>query len=336
MSLKLTGRNTYRIAVLMGGESAEREISLQSGRAVAEALASRGHHVTCVDAIASRLAQIDWPTFDIAFLALHGRFGEDGQIQALFDSWGVPYTGCGAAASRLAFSKSAAKERLLACSVNTPPYALIHRSDSLEKLIKLSQQIGYPLVVKPDASGSSLGVSIVHAPEELSGGREACFAEGEFALIEQMVPGTEWTLGVIDGEPLPLIQIRTPRVFYDFQAKYSDDGTCYDLDFAASSELIRSIEAVGLAAVAAIGTEGIARVDLRVDFAERPWVLEVNTIPGFTSHSLVPKAAGRVGMSLGELCERAIESGLNSHQSRRQTASSLISPGEFETMRSAG
>jgi D-alanine-D-alanine ligase len=327
---------SLRVAVLMGGDSTEREVSLRSGAAVVEALTSLGHRVSIVDPSQTRLAGVDWPRFDIAFLALHGRFGEDGQIQSLFESWGVPFTGSDAAAARLSFSKSAAKERFAACGVPTPEYVLIHESDSPAQLQRAADQIGYPLVVKPDASGSSLGVSIITSPDQLSPACVACFDEGPFGLLERMISGSEWTLGVIDDERLPLIRIDARRPFYDFTAKYDDDGTGYQLEADLPESTRGRISSAAAGAAAAVGTCGIARVDVRLDDEQRPWVLEVNSIPGFTDHSLVPKAAAHAGIAFAQLCERAIESGLRAHQMRRHNRENASIRPQRHLLRPAG
>jgi D-alanine-D-alanine ligase len=325
-----------RVAVLMGGDSSERDISLRSGAAVTTALRSLGHRVSIIDPAETKLAGVDWPRFDIAFLALHGRFGEDGQIQSLFESWGVPYTGSDAAAARLAFSKSAAKERFAACGVPTAEYILIHESDSPAQLQLAAQQIGYPLVVKPDASGSSLGVSLVTSAAQLPAACAACFVEGSFGLLERMIAGSEWTLGLIDQERLPLIRIDARREFYDFTAKYDDDATGYQLATDLPGETLERISAAAAGAAAAIGTCGIARVDVRLDERHQPWVLEVNTIPGFTDHSLVPKAAAHAGIGFPQLCERAIESGLRAHRNRRHNAENVSRRTQTDQLRPAG
>jgi len=309
-----TGAGTQkplRIAVLAGGESDERDVSLRSGACVARALSQRGHRVIPVDPAEAPLASRAWDDVDVAFLALHGRFGEDGHVQALLTELGVPYTGSDADASRLAFSKSASKERFLQYEVPTPPYILIHESDDLGRIEKQARRIGYPLVVKPDAQGSSLGVTIVESPAQLSDALSQCFDYDKFGLLESCIVGTEWTLGLLDDDPFPLIQIEAARPFYDYRAKYDDDATRYHFEFGLPTNVVRAIENAGVRAAQAIGTRGLARVDLRVDRQNRPWVLEVNTIPGFTDHSLVPKAAERRGWTLGELCERAIHACLS-------------------------
>lgn len=303
-------RSRWVVAVLAGGDSAERSVSLKSGAAVAHALAEQGHGIVPLDPAAVDLARYDWTGIDLAFNALHGPFGEDGRVQELLESIGMPYTGSGVIASRLAMSKSAAKERFLQQGVPTPEYVLIHEADTATAILAKANEIGFPLVVKPDAQGSSLGVTIVRTPDELPAALTRCFELDSFGLIEAAIPGEEWTLGVLDDQALPLIRIETEREFYDFSAKYTDDDTRYCFEFDLPDEVVRSIEAAGLAACRAVGTNGIARVDLRLDRFHQPWVLEVNTVPGFTDHSLVPKAAARLGWSFGELCERAIESAL--------------------------
>lgn len=303
-------RSRWVVAVLAGGNSAERSVSLNSGAAVAQALADLGHGVVPLDPAEVDLARYDWTGIDIAFNALHGPFGEDGRVQELLESVGMPYTGSGVVASRLAMSKSAAKERFLQQGIPTPEYVLIHEADTATAILAKANEIGFPLVVKPDAQGSSLGVTIVRTPDELPAALTRCFELDAFGLLEAAIPGEEWTLGVLDEQPLPLIRIETEREFYDFEAKYTDDDTRYQFDIDLPADVLQAIERAGLGACRAVGTNGIARVDLRLDRFHRPWVLEVNTVPGFTDHSLVPKAAARCGWSFGELCERAIETAL--------------------------
>ena len=312
-----------RVLVLAGGTSSEREISLQSGAAVHAALTARGHEAALVDPAITDLFQCAWSPRDLAFIALHGAFGEDGEVQQLLEAAGIPYTGSDPHASRLAFSKSAAKLRFQQQGVPTPRYALVHRSDSPARLAELAERVGYPLVFKADQQGSSLGIVFVSKTEELQAAAEECFAYGPFAILEQMIVGTEWTLAVIDEATLPLIQIETPHSFFDYQAKYTDEQTQYLFESSYPPEVLEQVRSTGAAACRAIGTSGIARVDLRLDADLHPWVLEVNTIPGMTDHSLVPKAADRAGISFGELCERAIESALRRHARSAETRTEL-------------
>ena len=299
---------SLRVAVLAGGDSDERSVSLKSGMAVAEALAQAGHRVLHLDPAIVELSGVDWSQFDVAFVALHGRFGEDGQVQQLLDEANVPYTGSSALASRLAFSKSAAKERFEQFGVPTPRYSLIHYNDDLQQISRKTAEIGYPLVVKPDTQGSSLGVSIVRTPDQLPKALKLCFQYDGFGVVETMIEGTEWTVGLIDLQTLPAIKIETDREFFDWQAKYEDDQTRYIFEADVPRTVIEKIELVAQNACIALGTSGLARVDLRLDSQNQPWVLEINTVPGFTDHSLLPKAAARMGIDFVTLCDRIVQS----------------------------
>ncbi|QDU12059.1 D-alanine--D-alanine ligase [Gimesia aquarii] len=297
---------TFKLVVLAGGESAERTISLQSGESVARALTSRGHQVKTIDPSLIDLERYDWTNCDAVFIALHGTYGEDGTIQATLDRLGVPYSGCDASTSKLAFSKSASKERFIQCNVNTPSYVLIHESDNAQRIEQHARTMGYPLVVKPDAQGSSLGVTIVQTPEELPQALTRCFHYDSFGILESAIKGSEWTLSLVNDQVLPLIQIQTAREFFDYEAKYHEDSTEYLFDFDFPTNVIQAITKTGVNACEALGTTGIVRVDMILDRFQQPWVLEINTIPGFTNHSLVPKAAAKAGIDFGELCERAL------------------------------
>lgn len=298
----------WKVAVLFGGDSAEREISLNSGTCVSQALREQGHKVIEIDPKFIDLSRYDWSEIDVAFLALHGKYGEDGHVQSILELLGVPYTGSDAEASRVGISKSATKERLAQHGVPTPKYVLIHESDTAERILSHASTLGFPLVVKPDTQGSSLGVSIVQGPDELLCALPKCFNLDSFGILETAIIGSEWTVGMLDEMILPPIQIRTERTFFDFEAKYHDDGTGYCFDYNVTSDVVRRVELVAQNACRALGTRGLARVDIMMDRAHQPWVLEINTIPGLTDHSLVPKAAARLGWSFGELCERAIYS----------------------------
>jgi D-alanine-D-alanine ligase len=230
----------------------------------------------------------------------------------------VPYTGSGVQASRLAYSKSASKARFLQHQVPTAPFVLIHESDSAARILHHASSLGFPLVVKPDTQGSSLGVSIVRSPDELPAALTRCFHLDAFGILESCIVGEEWTVGLVDEDVLPLIQIETNRAFFDYQAKYKDDQTVYRFDFEATPEVIDKITRSALDACVALETKGLVRVDVMLDKFQRPWVLEVNTVPGMTDHSLVPKAAERAGMTLGDLCEHTLRTCLETVRDRRQ------------------
>lgn len=295
-----------RVVVLLGGKSVEREISLESGAAVSAALASRGHEVVEVDPAKTNLDRFVWYPTDVAFIALHGTYGEDGQVQRLLETLGIPFTGSNSAASELAFSKSAAKERMTQGNVLTPPSAVIHKRDSQSRCAMHARNLVYPVVVKPDRQGSSVGVTIVADESGLAAAVQRCFEFGEFGLIEGFVEGEEWTVGMIGGTPLPPLRIATPRDFYDYQAKYHATTTNYEVCPEDEPELAATLQFVARRACRALGVTGVSRVDLRVDADGVPWVLEINTVPGMTAHSLIPKAAAHVGWDFADVCEQSL------------------------------
>jgi D-alanine-D-alanine ligase len=316
-----TPLNPLRVAVLSGGDSAERSISLKSSAAVSNALAARGHEVVTIDPSVTLLDTYDWSNVDVAFLALHGTFGEDGCVQQILETQGVVFTGSNSEASKLAFSKSAAKEQFSLSGIKTPEYALIHKDDPAEQVVEKAKSIGFPLVVKPDSQGSSLGVQIVENEAGLTAAVAQSFELDNFCLLEKAIFGSEWTLGVIDSDPLPLIRIGTDREFFDFEAKYNDDNTEYNFDESISDELRVCLTEIGIQSCRTLGTKGVARVDIMVDEAGVPWILEVNTIPGMTDHSLVPKAAANIGLDMGQFCELVLERALNANDQKLRRAS---------------
>lgn len=297
-----------RVAVLHGGSSAEREISLRSGECVARALEAGGHHAERIDTAVSPVTSIDWSNFDLAFIALHGTGGEDGAIQQELDQLGVRYTGSGAAASALAFDKLKAKSIFASKRLPTPRWRAVPPSASLRVLRPLANELGFPLVVKPVAQGSSLGVSIVQVEDEFEPAVQMARSLGGEIFFEAAVPGEEWTVPLLDEMILPPIRIHTAHSFFDFTAKYEADDTRYEVRNIDADETARQVGQLALQAALALGCRGNTRVDLRVDRLGNPWLLEVNTIPGMTDHSLVPKSAAGLGWSMTELCERIMAS----------------------------
>ncbi|MBI3461659.1 MAG: D-alanine--D-alanine ligase [Planctomycetes bacterium] len=294
------------IVVLLGGWSAEREVSLASGRAVVGALRSRGHDVREFDPAEMDFFAYPWAGADAAFIALHGPFGEDGTVQSLLDQMRTPYTGSGPQASRLAMSKSASKQRFRATGLATPNGHTVHVLEAKDSAVQKAEAIGYPLVVKPDGQGSSIGVSMLESPHGLDEALEMAYRHDPLVVLEKFIPGREVTVAVLERRPLPPIEIQSGRAFFDFQAKYHDDTTRYVFDLDLPAGVIGRIEGAAVAAVDALGCTGVTRVDMRLDPQHEPWVLEVNTVPGLTDHSLVPKAAQRAGISFAELCEQLV------------------------------
>ncbi|WP_437228443.1 D-alanine--D-alanine ligase [Planctomicrobium sp. SH661] len=300
----------WQIVVLLGGDSAEREISLQSGAAVAAALRDAGHRVELLDPRDQDPARFDWTGTDVAFIALHGTHGEDGQIQQVFDSLKIPYTSSGADASWLAFHKLAAKQRFLQAGLRTPEYRVVKRDTPLSTMNALADELRYPLVVKPEAQGSSLGVSILTSPEQLNDAVAKAMELDDTILLETAIPGQEWTVPVLDDVALPAIRIGTAHTFFDYEAKYLDDNTRYEVVTDCDDPIARAVQSLSLSASQSLGCCGVSRVDLRVDPAGDAWLLEVNTVPGMTDHSLVPKSALAHGWSMSQLCEEIIRSAL--------------------------
>jgi len=288
------------ITVMLGGPSAEREVSLRSGAAVANALRSLGHRVSEMDPKTP-----DWlllPDTDVVFLSLHGTYGEDGTVQRQLDKLGVPYTGCDAESSRIAFDKVLTKERCVAAGVPTPRHVIV---DSPETHWPLGWQP--PVVVKPVRQGSSVGLQFVDRVSDWpSALREALRYDTEL-LVEERIMGRETTVGILDNRPLPVVEVRPKEGAYDYQNKYTPGSTEYFCPAPFEKGITERIQAAALGAFRAIGGRDYARVDVMVRADGEPYVLEVNTLPGMTETSLLPKAAAAAGLSYAQLCQRMIE-----------------------------
>ena len=290
-----------RIAVLCGGKSAEREVSLKTGTAVVAALQNRGYETHRVDAVSDLTGQLSRLKPDAAFVALHGRWGEDGTIQGLLEMLSIPYTGSGVLASALAMDKVLTKVVLRAAGIPTPDFQRLDPST-----VDCTVELEPPLVVKPNREGSTVGVTVVRRVEELAGALAAAFGHGTEALAEVFVAGREVTVGFLDGAPLPVVEIVPEGGFYDYEAKYTPGRTRYLCPAPLGDELMARVSEVAEAANRALGCSGSSRVDLIVDDEGTPWVLEVNTIPGMTPTSLLPKAAAAAGIGFDELVERIL------------------------------
>ncbi len=286
-----------RVAVLMGGWAAEREVSLVSGQAVLEGLLKRGVDAHGIDAGRDVLSVLSGGDFDRVFNVLHGRGGEDGQLQGGLDVLDVPYTGSGVLGSAIGMDKYRSKLLFNALGIPTPPFAVIEQESDL----KQAAELGFPLMVKPALEGSSIGMSRADNAAELKQAWQAAAQYDSHVFAETWVHGGEYTAAILGRQPLPLIKLETDRAFYDYDAKYVLDDTRYLIPCGLSVELEQQLQSLALRAFDAIGATGWGRVDILVDGQQRPFVIEVNTVPGMTSHSLVPMAAKAVGIEFDEL-----------------------------------
>jgi len=308
---------TVTIGVLMGGCSRERDISLESGRAVAEALREAGHDVRPADVRPGGVTAALVDGLDVVFLALHGKWGEDGGIQAELEALGVAYTFSRPKVAALAMDKPRAKLRFMEEGIPTPKF-LVAEPGCESALGEAASRLGPLLVVKPVSEGSSIGVAMVDSPQALAEAVRAVWSRGDPALVERRVVGREFTVGVLGSQALPAIEIRTPGGWYDYHHKYESDKTEYVFEHGLAAAVESRLVETALQAHCALGCRDLSRVDIMLTPEGEPQVLEINTIPGFTSHSLVPKAAARAGLPFPKLCERLVAMVLR--RSRRRSA----------------
>jgi D-alanine-D-alanine ligase len=303
-----------RVAVLLGGDSSERAVSLDSGRNVLEALQARGISATGIDGVPALVEAIAQRRVDRVFNIMHGGAGENGVVQGLLEAVGVPYTGSGVLGAALTLDKIRTKQVWLTAGLPTPRYVRLAPGDDVASA---ARAIGLPVIIKPSLEGSSVGISRVFELGQLDGAVQLAARYGGEMLMEQLIEGGEYTVGILDGVALPSIRIVPAGEYYDYHAKYVADDTqyvCPGLEAAADAE----IRALALAAFHAAGAEGWGRVDVMRDRAGRNWLLEVNTAPGMTSHSLVPKAARAVGIDFEELVWRILATSFAPRRGRRE------------------
>jgi len=293
-----------RVGVLMGGSSHEREISLATGEAVLAALARKGYDAVAVDPVGDPIASLHAAGIEVAFICLHGRFGEDGRVQGCLELMGIPYTGSGVQASAVAMDKVLTKRIWESYHIPTPEHWVVSGPGELAALVR---HLGAPVVVKPIYEGSSFGVEIVRAPEEAEAALERARGFGSRCFVERFVRGRELTCGLLNGDPLPVVEIRAPGGLYDFKAKYEGEATEYLCPAPLEAPLRREIQRTCARAAAALGCRGGVRVDVLLDVAENYYLLEVNTIPGMTGHSLLPKAAAAMGIDFDDLVELLLD-----------------------------
>jgi D-alanine-D-alanine ligase len=296
-----------RVALLLGGASAERDISLKTGMAVLAALRARGVDVTAIDPAENGLERLAGGDYDRVWLALHGRGGEDGMMQGALDIIGLPYTGSGVLGSAVSMDKLRSKQLFRAWGLATPEWAVMAAAEEARAIV---EQLGLPLIVKPAGEGSSVGMSKVVAADELPTAWAEAARYDDCVLVERWVEGAEYSVGILQGEALPIVRIETPRVFYDYEAKYFSDDTRYFCPAGLDDALEAECRAASLTAFRAVGASGWGRVDFLMGPDRRPHFLEVNTIPGMTSHSLVPMGAKAAGIDFEELVWRVLETSM--------------------------
>ena len=297
-------KNFGKVAVLFGGKSAEREVSLKSGAAVLAALQRSGVDAHAFDPAVQNLQALRDEGYERAFIALHGRFGEDGTVQGALEYLGIPYTGSGVMASALAMDKWRTKLLWRAAGLPTPNYELM---SARTEPAGLAARLGLPLMVKPAREGSSIGMSKVTTIEKIAPAYELAARYDDVVIAERFVEGIELTAAVLGDEALPLIRLETPREFYDYEAKYFADDTRYICPCGLPAEQERSVQRTALEAFRVLGCSGWGRVDAMLDRDGKLQLLEVNTIPGMTDHSLVPMAARAKGISFEDLVVRILD-----------------------------
>ncbi len=301
-----------RIAVLMGGTSGEREVSLKSGTAVSAALKTLGHDVLEIDVGENVVAQLDGlkGKVEAAFIALHGRFGEDGTIQGLLELLRIPYTGSGVMASAMAINKVMSKQAFRANAIPVAEDVMVAAREietrGVAKVAEgIARDLGFPSIVKPNCEGSTLGVMIARNAEELESALSAAIEYDDLLLVERCIEGREMTVGLLGEKPvvLPVLEVVSNKGIYDYECKYSKGMTEYRVPAPIDEELARRLQRLSVRAHIALGCEGFSRVDFMMDEREACYCLEINTIPGMTELSLIPKAAAAAGFSFNQVVE---------------------------------
>ena len=296
-----SSKRPWRVTVLRGGPSTERQVSLAGGRAVAAAIRSLGHVVTEADVGPDNLAALDLPA-DIVFPVLHGRFGEDGQLQAEMERRGLCFVGSGSEASRISIDKDATKRKWQEAGLPTAPWTIVAPGDR-----PTIDAISLPCVIKPIAEGSSIGVSVCDSREALATALPKAVAQFGRVMVERRLAGPELTVGVLGNDPLPVIQVRPATEFYDYEAKYARDDTDYLLSPDIDETTYCLVQQLAVKAFQVLGCRDYSRVDFIIDHRDGPQLLEINTIPGFTGHSLLPKAAAHAGIAFDRLVAMLLE-----------------------------
>ena len=293
-----------KVAVLLGGKSAEREVSLDSGTAVLEALCRSGVNAEAFDPQQRSITELR--SFDRAFIVLHGRGGEDGQIQGALEWLNIPYTGTGVQGSAIGMDKVKTKQVWQGSELPTAPYRIVSKDSDLNEIV---DSIGLPFIIKPVHEGSSIGMSKVEKIEDFAEAIAKATVHDAVVMAEKWITGREFTIVILNGQALPVIRLQPPEdvAFYDYEAKYNRNDVQYGIPCGLTADEEKSLQALCLRAFQAVGASGWGRIDAMQDEAGNFWLLEVNTVPGMTSHSLVPKAAQAIGIDFDALCVAILE-----------------------------
>jgi len=294
-----------RIAVLFGGQSGEREVSLKGGEAVLSALQGKGLDARGLDLEPGWIAELEALQADRVFIVLHGAGGEDGTVQGALECMGLPYTGSGVLASALAMDKLRCKQLWRGMGLPTADFAVLHKDSDWSALLT---ELGGEVMVKPASEGSSLGMAKASCANELQAAWAAADAFNSVVIAERWLSGAEYTVAILNGRPLPVIKLETDRPFYDYEAKYLADDTRYICPCGLSADDERAMQALALEAFTSLGCQGWGRIDVMMTEAGEPCLLEVNTVPGMTDHSLVPMAAAAAGLSFTDLLIEILQS----------------------------
>ncbi|MCL6247212.1 D-alanine--D-alanine ligase [Acinetobacter sp. ANC 4945] len=293
-----------KVAVLLGGKSAEREVSLDSGKAVLEALVRSGVNAEAFDPQQRSVTEL--VAYDRAFIVLHGRGGEDGQIQGTLEWLNIPYTGTGVQGSAIGMDKVKTKQVWQGSELPTAPYRIVSKDSDLQEIV---DSIGLPFIIKPVHEGSSIGMSKVEKIEDFATAIAKATQHDAVVMAEKWITGREFTIVILNGQALPVIRLEPPAdvAFYDYEAKYNRNDVQYGIPCGLTEDEEKRLQALSLRAFQAVGASGWGRIDAMQDAEGNFWLLEVNTVPGMTSHSLVPKAANAVGFSFDDLCVAILE-----------------------------
>ncbi len=293
-----------KVAVLMGGWSAEREISLRSGNAVLTSLQKQGIDAHGIDMGVDVIHQLATGRFDRAFVMVHGRGGEDGVIQGALEILRLPYTGSGVLGASVCMDKLMTKRIWLGAGLPTPGFVELYESTDAEVI---ENSVGFPCIVKPTLEGSSIGMTKVENPLQLTAAWKLASQHGQPVIAESWITGEEYTIAILGVDALPVIRLQTPRGFYDYEAKYQADDTQYHCPCGLPQDKERDLQTLALQAFAATAASGWGRVDIMVDKHDQSWLIEINTVPGMTDHSLVPMAAAAAGIDFDSLVVRILE-----------------------------